>query len=117
MRGRLLGLLALPMLALAFAVTASAQGLPSPLGTTCSQSASSSPVVCGGKVESFDGVPLDVDITLPSADITPRPLIVMMHGYGGDKTEWESATPASSNPNFNDYNTAWFASRGYAVLT
>src|SRR5438270_2436555 len=117
MRGRLFVLLLSPFLGLAGAVPGSAQPQLSPLDTTCTQATTTSPIVCSGKVPSFDNVPLDLDLTLPPGDITPRPLIVMMHGYGSDKTEWESPTPANSNPNFNDYNTAWFASRGYAVLT
>src|SRR5881392_402833 len=43
-------------------------------------------------VPSFDGVPLDVDVTLPPATVKgpPYPTIVMLHGYGGDKTDFES---------------------------
>jgi predicted esterase len=118
MRGRLCLLLLSPFLGLAGALPASAsQTLPSPLGLTCAQPTPSSAIVCSGKVPSFDGVPLDVDLTLPSSELTPRPLLVMLHGYGNDKTEWESATATSTNPDKDHYNTAWFASRGYAVLT
>jgi predicted acyl esterase len=42
----------------------------------------------GARVESFDGVPLDVDVTLPPADRTgPFPLIVDLHGWGLSKTD------------------------------
>src|SRR5215475_2520629 len=40
------------------------------------------------RVESFDGVPLDVDVTLPPADQDgPFPLIVDLHGWGLSKTD------------------------------
>jgi acetyl esterase/lipase len=41
----------------------------------------------------------------------------MLHGYANDKTEWESASASSANPDKDHYNTFWFASHGYAVLT
>src|SRR4029453_9540952 len=41
----------------------------------------------GSRVESWDGVPLDVNVTLPPVDQTgPFPLIVDLHGWGGGKT-------------------------------
>src|SRR5205807_3612113 len=47
---------------------------------------------CGGLVPSFDGVALDTDLTLPAGTTPPDgyPLLVMMHGWGGSKTYWES---------------------------
>src|SRR6266852_45655 len=38
--------------------------------------------VCTGTVPSFDGTPLDADLTLPAAGAQPLPLIVMLHGWG-----------------------------------
>ena len=90
---------------------------PIPHELSCSQASTSAPMVCSGKVASWDDVPLDVDLTLPPGPVTPRPLVVMLHGYGNNKTEWESSTPNNSDPNKDEWNTAWFASRGYAVLT
>jgi hypothetical protein len=55
------------------------------------------------RVESWDGVPLDVNLTLPPASATaPFPLIVQLHGWG----EGKSDTP------FVDR-----AQNGYAVLS
>jgi hypothetical protein len=55
------------------------------------------------RVESFDGVPLDVNVTLPApARPGPFPLIVDLHGWSVGK---------SGGP-----SVAW-ASRGYAVLS
>lgn len=44
---------------------------------------------CSAFLPSFDGVPLDGDLTL-AAGTTPHggyPLIVMMHGWGNSKTD------------------------------
>lgn len=105
-----------PLMALVGLVPVQAQpALPD--GVSCSQASTTSPMVCTGKIPSWDGVPLDADLTLPAGPLVPRPLIVMLHGYANDKTEWESSSPNSTNPDKDHYNTAWFASRGYAVLT
>jgi acetyl esterase/lipase len=71
---------------------------------------------CSGHVPSFDGVPLDVDLTLPDGALVVRPLLVMLHGYSNDKTEWESNSVTGGKPDKDGYNNLSFASRGYAVL-
>ncbi len=70
---------------------------------------------------SFDGAPLDADVTLPLG--TKRgealPTIVMMHGYGGSKEDFERSDPAASGDSSNTlyhYNNNYFARQGYAVL-
>jgi pimeloyl-ACP methyl ester carboxylesterase len=65
------------------------------------------------RVPSFDGVPLDVDVTLPATGDGPFPTLVMMHGYGGDKTNFEATDPAAGQ----GYNNVAYAQRGYAVVT
>jgi predicted acyl esterase len=62
------------------------------------------------RVPSFDGVPLDVDVTLPATGQGPFPTIVMLHGWGGNKTSFESSSPAGH------YNNVYFARQGYAVV-
>jgi len=75
---------------------------------------------CTGYVASFDGVQLDTDLTMP-AGTTPSggyPLVVMMHGWGGSKSYWETndfCTTTSADA--CNYNNIWFAHRGYAVVT
>src|SRR6184192_2061105 len=84
------------LLALAAAPPRAAAG---PLGMTGTDVTSPDGVaytLYTGKVASFDGVPLDVDLTVPQGPISPRPLLVMMHGWGGSKTDWES--PRSTTP-------------------
>src|ERR687893_1416868 len=43
------------------------------------------------RVPSFDGTPLDVDVTLPpdAKQSHPLPTIVIMHGWGGSKQSYE----------------------------
>ncbi len=73
-------------------------------------------VICSGRVPSFDGTPLDVDLSLPSNGSVPLPLMVMLHGWGGDKTDWESSTLEGSGADTYHWNNAWFVSQGFAVL-
>src|SRR5436190_1341637 len=74
--------------------------------------------ICSGSVPSFDGSNLDVDVTLPSNNTgTSHPLIVMLHGFGNDKHEWESLTDAGDGADKAQWNSHWFARHGYYVLT
>src|SRR4051812_6152743 len=63
----------------------------------------------GSRVPSFDGVPLDVDVWLPATGDGPFPTIVMLHGFGGSKTDFQGPQPAG-------YNAEYFARKGYAVV-
>lgn len=75
------------------------------------------------RVPSFDGVPLDVDVTLPETGKGPFPTIVMLHGFGGNKTNFETTSPAGPAPEeagngstIYRYNNVFYARRGYAVV-
>src|SRR3954451_3132865 len=103
------------VLALAMSASAGAAGLK-PFGHDCT--AQNGVRFCptadpAGRVPTFDGVPLDADVTLPAKGKGPFPVIVMMHGWGGSKTNFEATDPQSGN----GYNNLAFAKRGYAVLT
>ncbi len=70
---------------------------------------------------SFDGTPLDVDVTLPedAERGEPLPTIVMLHGYGGNKRDFEAESPegdADDSETTYHYNNVHFAQQGYAVL-
>jgi predicted acyl esterase len=76
------------------------------------------------RVPSFDKVPLDADLTLPPTGEGPFPTIVMIHGWGGSKTDFEAIAPDGEvasepgkpgNETF-DYNNIYYAQHGYAVL-
>jgi hypothetical protein len=55
--------------------------------------------ICSGTVPSFDGAPLDVDVTLPSGGGgEKRKLITLLHGFGADKHAWESNDDEGTTP-------------------
>jgi fermentation-respiration switch protein FrsA (DUF1100 family) len=69
------------------------------------------------RVPSFDGVPLDVDVMLPSTGDGPFPTIAMLHGYGGDKASFEATVPEGNGGSTYRYNNVYYAQQGYAVVT
>src|SRR5919106_393231 len=70
---------------------AAADEIPSALGIPCTPGPDGVQR-CEGSIEtrvpSWDGVPLDVDLTFPpAAQPGPHPLIVSLHGWGQDKSQ------------------------------
>src|SRR3954453_16213928 len=108
--------------ALAIAPAASAakpKGEPAPFGHACTAQDGVRFCPTGTleeRVTSFDGVPLDVDVTLPASGSGPFPTIVMMHGWGGSKNNFESATPSGDGNETFDSNNVYYAQHGYAVV-
>jgi hypothetical protein len=123
---RLLILVGLSAIGLAMPLPVAAAPAQAPFGHSCTTQPDSTrfcPTTEGAAgqtldgVPSFDGVPLDVDVTLPRQGLRgPYPTIVMLHGYGGDKTDFESGDPEGDGSNTYHYNNDWFARRGYAVV-
>ncbi|MDX6602990.1 MAG: type transport system ATP-binding protein [Solirubrobacterales bacterium] len=119
-------LLFLGMSVIGIAASSSAAVAETPFGHQCTTQADGvrfCPTTDGSAgqtldgVPSFDGVPLDVDVTLPPAGTSgPYPTIVMLHGYGGEKTDFEAADPAGDGSNTFHYNNDYFARQGYAVV-
>jgi hypothetical protein len=72
--------------------------------------------LCTGRVATFDGTPLDTDLTLPAGTNGPLPLMVMLHGWGLSKTDFEASGLAGNGANTWHWNNVWFAAHGYAVL-
>src|SRR3982074_500309 len=112
------GLLATIVL-LAFAGPAAAQAEPAPFGHACT--AQNGVRFCptttlSQRGPSFDGVPLDADVTLPPEGNGPFPTIVMMHGWGGSKTDFEASKPEGDGNVTFDYNNVYYAQHGFAVL-
>jgi len=76
------------------------------------------------RVPSFDDdpgagenrVPLDVDVTLPPTGDGPFPTIVMLHGYGNNKGDFESDREEGRSSTTFHYNNNFYAKRGYAVV-
>jgi fermentation-respiration switch protein FrsA (DUF1100 family) len=119
---RLLSIVPVALAVVVFPASAAAQA---PFGHTCTTRADGTrfcPTTDAGAgqtvdgVPSFDGVPLDVDVTLPASEHGPYPTVVMLHGYGGEKTDFESADPAGDGSTTFHYNNDYFAQRGYAVV-
>jgi dienelactone hydrolase len=67
---------------------------------------------CDGLVKTWDGVPLDTTVVLPSSGATKLPLVAEIHGFGNSKYEY--LDPASTAYTDNAYG---WAKDGYAVLT
>ncbi len=112
MRGRWVVAL-MAMLIATLGLSADASAAPEPFGHSCQ--AQNGVRFCpttsrAERVPTFDGVPLDVDVTLPAQGNGPFPAIVMLHGWGGSKTSFESTSPAGG------YNNNNFARQGYAVI-
>ncbi len=98
---------------------AKAKGEPAPFGHACK--AQDGVRFCPTetleqRVPSFDGVPLDVDVTLPATGAGPFPTIVMLHGWEGNKTSFEASSPEGDGNETFDYNNVYYAQHGYAVL-
>lgn len=55
------------------------------------------------RVRTFDQVPLDVNVAVPSTRDGPFPLVVFLHGYGGSKNDFTDELKS-------------YAARGYAAL-
>src|SRR4051812_26396898 len=45
------------------------------------------------RVPSWDGVPLDVNVTLPAQGDSGLPLVVLLHGWGGHKQGFADSKP------------------------
>jgi hypothetical protein len=67
---------------------------------------------CDGLVKTWDGVPLDTTVVLPSSGAANLPLVTEIHGFGNSKYEY--LDPASKAYTDNAYD---WAKDGYAVLT
>lgn len=103
----------------ALAAGANAAPAGGPLNLPCAVQDVGGDTICSGEVPSFDGSPLDVDVTEPTnnAGGQRHPLMVMFHGFGNNKHEWESTTDDGDGADKYHWNSHWFAEHGYYVLT
>jgi len=98
----------------------SAAAVPAPFGHPCI--AQNGVRFCpttslADRVPTWDGLPLDIDVTLPPTGDGPFPTIFMLHGLGGSKVDLEAPTPAGTSTSTFNYNNVFFAQRGYLVVT
>ena len=104
-RGQLLAIFGL-LLGLALPASASASE-PMPFGHACKAENGvrfCPTVALNERVPTWDGVPIDVDVTLPPTGSGPWPTIAALHGWGTKKTEFETFARS-------------LAEHGYAVMT
>lgn len=91
----------------------------SKLGLSCSQVTTSDDVSymkCSGEIPSFDGLGLDTDLSIPIGVTKARQTLVMLHGWGQDKTVWETGTAAGDGAGTWHWNNVWFVSKGWVVV-
>jgi acetyl esterase/lipase len=112
------GLLISTLVVPAMASGAAAKSLPKPFGRLLCGPSYGVRLCRGGmvgtedlRIPSFDGVPLDADLTLPAGGKAPYPLIVLLQGIGGNKFNYESTSDDGRLDNVT------MASQGWAVLT
>jgi hypothetical protein len=102
----------------AYAECSAADGLGS-LGLAPSSQNSSDGVAYTkwtGLIPSWDGVPLDVTVTVATDASCLLPVVSLNHGWGSEKTSFETTSATSSGSTYQ-WNNVWFASRGYAAVT
>ena len=68
---------------------------------------------CQGRVPTFDGVPLDVNVTLPASGDRRFPLVILSHGWGGSKFP---LVPADDRGNLQGGSLPW-AESGFMTLS
>jgi fermentation-respiration switch protein FrsA (DUF1100 family) len=101
--------------AVAAIAPATAHAAPTPFGHACTQQEgfrSCPTATLDQRVTSFDGTPIDVDVTLPAEGDGPFPTLLLLHGLGGKKDSF--LKPSPTNPG---YDAQSFAKAGYAVVT
>ena len=122
--------IALLVLALALIATGILIGMPAvadgprPLGIACHEVGGvrfcegNPDWVGGGRQKSFDGFPLDVDVTLPPSGNGPWPTLVMLHPWSTSKTLFEARKPDGGHSVMmgQKYNNNYFARKGYVVV-
>jgi predicted acyl esterase len=111
------GLLAWVSVMVIVAGTGSAAADPVPFGHACApeNGVRFCPTTdLASRPHSFDGTPIDVDVTLPATGSGPFPTILLLHGLGQNKTAFESPTGTVDGAHYDNW---FFARQGYAVVT
>lgn len=97
--------------------SALARTAPKPFGHACvaSHGVRFCPTTSlAGRPRSFDGTPIDVDVTLPARGTGPFPTIALLGGLGSTKLDSETAAGTVDG---SHYDSWFFAQQGYAVVT
>ena len=64
------------------------------------------------RVPTWDGIPIDIDVTLPPQGNGPFPTIIMLHPFGGNKKQFESKTIKGVESIVSFYNNNFYAKQG-----
>lgn len=84
---------------------------PTPYGIACAPQDGVRICAAGDRrTPSFDGTPLDVDVTLPATGNGPFPTVIIGHGWGGKKTDPAKIEPGVIGPKY-------LAQHGYAAIS
>ncbi|MBV8195271.1 MAG: hypothetical protein JOY80_07055 [Candidatus Dormibacteraeota bacterium] len=98
--------------------------LVGPASTQISPASGAPFTLCTYRVRTFDGTPLDVDVSIPNIAVTcvapktvcPPPLMIFQSGWSDDKTQFESNTLDGDGTLSYHWNNAWFASQDVVSL-
>jgi pimeloyl-ACP methyl ester carboxylesterase len=71
---------------------------------------------CTGEIASFDGIGLDTDLSIPTGATRAAPTMLFLHGWSGDKGDWEANSVTGSSPDQYHWNDVWFVSRGWVSV-
>lgn len=88
------------------------------LGLICSAETSSDGVPytkCSGELPTFDGIGLETDLSFPVGASAALPTMLMLHGWGQDKSKWEADSKDPSGDTYH-WNNVWFASIGWVAV-
>ncbi len=89
------------------------------MGLTCSPVTSDDGVAytsCTGEIASFDGIGLDTDLSIPTGATKAAPTVLFLHGWSGDKTDWEASSADGDTPDQYHWDNVWFVSRGWVAV-
>ncbi len=89
------------------------------LGLSCSPVTSDDGVAytkCTGEIPSFDGIGLDTDLSIPTGATAPAATVLFLHGWSGDKGDWEATSVDGDAPDRWHWNNVWFVSRGWVAV-
>src|SRR5207247_1110377 len=56
------------------------------------------------------------DLSIPTGATASAPAVLFLHGWSGDKGDWEANSVAGDSPDRWHWNNVWFVSRGWVAI-